>query len=60
MAYAPPVPINKGVRLGIWPKLSTSVEDLNLFPSAETKLMLIILLSKFSLPAKGKLSMMTA
>jgi hypothetical protein len=37
-ANAPPVPINKGVKLGIYPKVETSVEDLNLLPSADTKL----------------------
>lgn len=59
-AKTPPVPTNNGVRFGICPKFYTSVEDLNRFPSAETKLKFWIRLVNSSFDSSGKLLEITS
>lgn len=57
---APPVPMNNGVKFGICPNFYTYVEDLNLAPSAETKLRFFIYCTRLLLLYKGKLWEMTS
>lgn len=52
---APPVPKKRGVKLGIWPNFYTYVEDLNVNPSADTKLKFCIFSDKESFRVRGQL-----